>query len=237
MKGAGRIRPAAQDMNSIASAIDHTLLRPTATAADIEQLCREARHWNFASVCLAPVHVALAAGLLQDSRVAVGTVVGFPCGYDLPETKAFAARSALAAGATEIDMVIHLGAALEGRLASIHADITAVEAAVPGALVKVIIECCYLTDDQKTVLTETVVAAGAAYVKTSTGFAPGGATPADVALLHRVAAGRISVKAAGGIRDLAAARAMLAAGASRLGTSSGVAIVQAESRLRKGTPA
>lgn len=221
-------------MDCIASAIDHTLLRPTATAADIEQLCREARQWGFASVCVAPVHVALAAALLQDSRVAVGTVVGFPCGYDLPETKVFAARSALAAGATEIDMVIHLGAALERRLPSVHADIAGVVAAAQGCMVKVIIECCYLTDDLKTTLTETVVAAGAAYVKTSTGFAPGGATPADVALLHRVAAGRIAVKAAGGIRDLATARAMLAAGASRLGTSSGVAIVQAESLDRQG---
>jgi deoxyribose-phosphate aldolase len=205
--------------------IDHTLLKPEATAADIDRLCEEAVECGFAAVCVAPVYVRLAAERLYGSGVKVATVAGFPLGYQTSTVKAFEAAEAVAAGAAEIDMVIHLGSVSEGRLEAVQAEIVQVVQAARGAAVKIILECCYLQDAEKEALVHLAVAAGAAYVKTSTGFGPGGATIADVCLLARAAAGRIGVKASGGIRDWTVCREMIEAGATRIGTSSGVAIL------------
>jgi deoxyribose-phosphate aldolase len=212
-------------LNSPARYIDHTLLKADATSDQIRRLCEEAVENGFAAVCIPPVFVPLAAELLYGSEVATATVVGFPLGYDATAAKVCATREALAAGVSEIDLVIQLGAAREGRLERVEEEIRQVVAAARGATVKVIIECCLFDDPLKTALTERVAAAGAAMVKTSTGFAGGGATVADVRLLAAAAAGRIGVKAAGGIRDWASCRALLAAGATRIGTSAGVAIL------------
>lgn len=213
-------------MESPARFIDHTLLKADATSVQIEQLCSEALQWGFASVCIPPRFVPLAVKCLQGTKVAVGTVVGFPLGYDVTATKCVATEQAVAAGASEIDMVIPLSAAIEGRLDVVRDDVCRVLEAACGHILKVIIECCYLDNAQKMQLVELLVDTGAAYVKTSTGFARAGATPEDVRLLHRAARGRIKVKAAGGIRDWASCRAMLEAGAQRVGTSNGVQIMQ-----------
>ncbi len=213
-------------MDEIASAIDHTLLSPLATAEQIERLCVEAAEWDFASVCVPPRFVPLAVQCLTGSSVAVGTVVGFPLGYATIAAKVFEAGEAVAAGAREIDMVISLGAALGGRLKEVEEEIRQVVVAAGPATVKVIIECCYLDRQLKQLLTEMVADAGAGYVKTSTGFGSGGAVLEDVDLLFAAARGRIGVKAAGGIRDLETCRAFLKAGASRIGTSAGVAIMR-----------
>ncbi len=205
--------------------IDHTLLRPDVTSGPIRQLCEEAVEHGFASVCIPPSYVTLAADLLYGSDVAVGTVVGFPLGYVAAAVKAFETVEAVSAGAEEIDMVIHLGNAHEGRFDLVEQEIRQVVKAADSARVKVIIECCYLDDPQKSLLTQKVVEAGAAYVKTSTGFGSGGATLADVRLLAAEAAGRIGVKAAGGIRDWDSCRSFLEAGATRIGTSAGTAIL------------
>ncbi len=206
--------------------IDHTLLKPQTTAAQIRNLCEEAVEWGFASVCIPPVFVPLAADLLYGSEVALGTVVGFPLGYLPSDLKAIEAAQAVARGAREVDMVIHVGAALEGRIKDVEEDIRNVVRASEGGAVKVILECCYLEDSAKRELTEAVVRAGAAYVKTSTGFGSGGATAADVLLLSRVAAGRIGVKAAGGIRTWGFCRELLEAGATRIGTSAGLSLLR-----------
>lgn len=208
-----------------ASLIDHTLLKPDTRADQVRRLCEEAVEYGFASVCIPPVYVPLAAELLYGSEVAVGTVIGFPLGYTLPAVKVFETAQAVAAGAAEIDMVIHVGNAIDGELAAVEEDIRQVVRAAGTARVKVILECCYLDAARKIALTGAVVRAKAAYVKTSTGFGPGGATIADVELLARIAAGRIGVKAAGGVRDWTTCRALLAAGATRIGSSGGVAIV------------
>lgn len=220
-------------MLSPARHIDHTLLKPDATADQIRRLCEEAVEFGFASVCIPPVFVPLAAAQLYGSEVAVGTVVGFPLGYSTTAAKTWETQEAVVAGAGEIDMVIHLGAALAGSLEAVEAEIREVTKAARSATVKVILECCYLDDLLKTALVERVVAAGAAYVKTSTGFGSGGATEADVRLLAVAAAGRVGVKAAGGIRDWATCRALLAAGATRIGSSAGVSILQ-QWRLETG---
>jgi deoxyribose-phosphate aldolase len=211
--------------SSPAPFIDHTLLKPDATTDEICRLCEEAVEFGFASVCIPPVFVALAAELLYGSEVAVGTVVGFPLGYSAGTVKVFETRQVLSAGAGEIDMVINIGAALEGRLDVVEEEIRQVVEAADAAPVKVIIECCYLDADLKRALTECAVKAGGAFVKTSTGFGPAGATLEDVRLLVEAAAGRVGVKAAGGIRDWNACREMLAAGATRVGTSAGAAIM------------
>lgn len=216
-----------------AEVIDHTLLRPTATPTEIAQLCEEAVEYGFVSVCVPPRFVRQVSEQLYGSGVLTGTVVGFPLGYASSETKVFETREACALGAREIDLVIPLGAALAGDLALVEGEIARVVVAAQAAPVKVILECCYLSDAQKSALAEVVVAAGAAYVKTSTGFGSGGATLEDVRLLRRVVGARAGVKAAGGIRDLQGFEAMRAAGASRIGTSAGVAIVQAW-RQREG---
>jgi deoxyribose-phosphate aldolase len=214
-------------MRNPASYIDHTLLKPTATDDEIRQLCEEAVEYGFAAVCIPPAQVKLAASLVYGTEVAVATVIGFPLGYSTCATKVFETENALLVGATEIDMVINIAAALDNRLDLVEEEIHAIViTATPQAKVKVIIECCYLNDAQIKSLTECVVRSGASFVKTSTGFGPNGASFEDVRLLVATAAGRIAVKAAGGIRNWATCQTMLEAGATRIGTSAGVTIMQ-----------
>ena len=209
----------------IAAMIDHTLLKATATSAEIEKLCREAAEYHFASVCVNPVRVAEAAKMLKGSGVKVCTVVGFPLGACTSAAKASETRDAVENGAEEIDMVISVGAAKEGRFDLVEQDIAAVVRAAQGRLVKVIIECCYLTDEEKKEACRAAARAGADFVKTSTGFGAGGATPHDVALMKASIPETVKVKAAGGIHSYEEAMRMVAAGASRIGASAGIRIV------------
>jgi deoxyribose-phosphate aldolase len=213
---------------SIARMIDHTLLKPEATEGQIAQLCYEARTYHFASVCINPAHVKLAAQLLKGSDVAVCTVVGFPLGATPATVKAFETQQAMRDGATEIDMVINIGALKSKDYRTVYEDVAAVvrTAHAGNALVKVIIEAALLTDEEKVVASQLAKAADADYVKTSTGFGPGGATAADVALMRHVVGPSLGVKAAGGVKSYQDAQAMIAAGATRLGASAGVSIVK-----------
>ncbi len=213
---------------SVSSMIDHTLLKPDATRADIEKLCREAREFHFATVCVNPAWVAIAASLLRGSGVGVCSVVGFPLGATAADVKNYETRRAIFDGATEIDMVINIGALKSGDLRTVERDIEAVvdPCRQCGALSKVIIEAALLTDEEKITACTLSKAAGADFVKTSTGFASGGATAADVALMRRIVGAEMGVKAAGGVRDLEGLKAMVAAGATRVGASAGVKIVQ-----------
>ena len=216
---------------SLASYIDHTLLKPEATAAEVARVIAEAREHGFASVCLPPVYAPMAAEGLAGTAVHTGTVVGFPLGYVHPAVRLAESLRAIEDGAEELDTVLNISWLKSGEeqrvLDDLAAWVSGVRAARQGLILKVILETCLLTEEEKARGTELVAVCGADFVKTSTGFAKGGATVEDVALLARIAAGRIGVKASGGIRDAAAARAMIAAGATRLGTSSGVAIVAA----------
>jgi deoxyribose-phosphate aldolase len=211
-----------------ATLIDHTLLKPEATQAQITQLCEEAREYGFAAVCVNPTNVELATKLLEGSTVAVCTVVGFPLGATLPEVKAYEAQQALNHGATEIDMVINIGALKSEDHELVERDIATVARTCHdnGAICKVIIEAALLTEEEKGTACQLAQKAGADYVKTSTGFGPGGATVEDVALMRRVIGPSMGIKAAGGIRTLQTVREMIKAGATRIGTSSGVKIVQ-----------
>src|SRR5688572_13018213 len=222
----------------VASMIDHTLLKPDATRPDIEALCREAAEYSFASVCVNPTWVAECARLLRDSPVKVCSVVGFPLGATTADTKHYETRRAIFDGATEIDMVINVGALKSGDLRLVERDIEAVAAPCreAGAISKVIIEAALLSDEEKITACTLAKAAGADFVKTSTGFGPSGATAADVALMRRVVGNEMGVKAAGGVRDLEGLKAMVAAGATRIGASAGVRIVQ-ESRGEKAAGA
>ncbi len=219
-------------VGSIACYIDHTLLAPTALPAQVERLCAEAVEYGFHGVCVNSCYVPLCRRRLEGSSVKVCTVVGFPLGGALREAKAAEAAAAVNLGADELDMVMNLGWFKSGADELVVSDIRRVLDAAQQRPVKVIIETCLLTDEEKERATQLVVNAGAAFVKTSTGFSSGGATVADVTLLARVAGGRIGVKASGGIRSYSAARAMIEAGAARLGTSSGVAIATEEKELR-----
>jgi deoxyribose-phosphate aldolase len=222
----------------IASMIDHTLLKPDATPDQIAQLCYEARKYGFAAVCVNPTHVQLAAQLLKGSSVAVCTVVGFPLGATPPEVKAYEAQLALDQGATEIDMVINIGALKSKDYALVARDVRAVvrvcRAHTPSVLVKAIIEAVLLAEEEKIAACLLAKESGADYVKTSTGFAAGGATVADVALMRRVVGSKMGVKAAGGVRTAADAQALVAAGATRIGASAGVKIIQGEAPSREG---
>ena len=232
--------PAERPPADLARYFDHTLLRPDATRAQIRQLCAEAREHGFAAACVNPVWVPLVASELRGSAVATCAVVGFPLGASHPEVKAFEARRAIREGAREIDMVIAIGALKAGEDETVLADIRAVVEACRerGALCKVIIETCLLTDDEKRRACRLARRARAHFVKTSTGFAGGGATEADVALMAaEVSAAGMAVKASGGIRDLGAARRLLAAGASRLGASASVAILAEAKREARGVAA
>jgi len=212
----------------IARLIDHTLLKPEATPAQVEQLCDEARSYGFASVCINPVYVKLAAERLKGSGVAVCTVIGFPLGANSTAVKVCETRQAMDDGATEIDMVIHIGALKAGDHEAVQKDIAAVAAACHegGALLKVIIEAVLLSMEEKVVACQLAKAAGADFVKTSTGFAGGGATVEDVRLMRQTVGAQMGVKAAGGIRSYADALAVVEAGASRIGASAGVQIVK-----------
>jgi len=212
----------------VASMIDHTLLKPDATRKNIEELCREAAQFKFATVCVNPTWVALSSRLLAGSGVGVCSVVGFPLGATTPDVKGYETQRAIFDGAREIDMVINVGALKSGDLSAVERDIEAVTLPCRscGALSKVIIEAALLTDDEKITACTLAKAAGADYVKTSTGFASGGATAADVALMRRVVGAEMGVKAAGGVRDFEGMKAMIAAGATRVGASAGVKIVQ-----------
>src|SRR6267378_3892821 len=214
--------------SGVASMIDHTLLKPDATRQNIEELCREAAQFHFATVCVNPTWVALSARLLAGSGVGVCSVVGFPLGATTADVKGYETRRAIFDGAREIDMVINVGALKSGDLRIVERDIEAVTMPCRdcGVLSKVIIEAALLTDDEKVTACTIAKAAGADYVKTSTGFGPGGATAADVALMRRVVGAGMGVKAAGGVRDLEGMKAMIAAGATRVGASAGVKIVQ-----------
>lgn len=211
----------------VAKLIDHTLLKPAASQDQIAQLCYEARTYGFASVCINPTHVKLAAQLLKGSEVDVCTVVGFPLGATPATVKAYETQQALRDGATEIDMVINIGALKSQDYTAVFEDIgTVVRTAHAGnALVKVIIEAALLIEEEKVIACQLSKAAGADFVKTSTGFGPGGATVADVALMRRVVGPKIGVKAAGGVGSYSDAQEMIAAGATRIGASAGVAIV------------
>jgi deoxyribose-phosphate aldolase len=214
------------DARGLASVIDHTLLRPDALASDIDRLCEEARLHAFHAVCVQPCWVTRAARALAGSGVAVAAVVAFPHGASVTAIKAAEAARAVADGATELDLVANLGWIRAGDDAALRDEVVAVAAAAPGALLKVILETALYPDARKTPAARAAVAGGAAFVKTSTGYAPeGGATVADVALLRLAVGAGVGVKASGGIRTRAQALAMLAAGATRIGASASVALL------------
>jgi deoxyribose-phosphate aldolase len=216
------------DWRSAARRIDHTLLKPEATSDQIRRLCREALQFGFASVCVQPYYVSLTSSLLKGSPVNVCTVIGFPSGATLSECKRFEAADVLRRGAHELDMVINIGALKSGEHAIVKADIQAVCDIVQQqkAVLKVIIETALLSGEEKIKACELAVAAGAHFVKTSTGFAGGGATVEDVALMRQIVGNRAQVKASGGIRSAKDFQAMVAAGADRIGASASVAIVR-----------
>lgn len=214
--------------SAVAGLIDHTLLSPGTTRGDIDQLCAEAVQYGFATVCVNPTWVAFCAERLAGTSVGVCSVVGFPLGATTPDVKAFETRRAIFDGATEIDMVINVGALKSGDLALVERDIRAVTDVCRHTHVasKVILETALLADEQKVQACAIARAAGADFVKTSTGFGPGGATVADVALMRRTVGPAMGVKASGGVRDFAALQAMVAAGATRIGASASVRIVR-----------
>ncbi len=213
---------------SLSHMIDHTLLKPDATQDEIAQLCREAREHGFASVCVNPSHVKSCSDLLKGSEVLVCTVVGFPLGATSTESKVFETQKAIRDGATEVDMVINVGGLKSRDYDLVERDIAAVARAshAGGAILKVIIEAAMLTDEEKVAASQLAKVAGADFVKTSTGFGPGGATADDVALIRRVVGPKMGVKAAGGIRTYEDARKMIAAGANRIGASASVKIME-----------
>jgi deoxyribose-phosphate aldolase len=212
----------------VADLIDHTLLKPDATRADIELLCREAAEFKFATVCVNPAWIPLCANLLQGTAVGVCSVVGFPLGATSADVKHYETKRVIFDGAREVDMVINIGALKSSDLRVVERDIEAVTGPCreSGVISKVIIEAAYLTDEEKVTACALAKAAGADFVKTSTGFGPSGATVADVTLMRRVVGDDMGVKAAGGVKDLDALRALVAAGATRVGASAGVKIVQ-----------
>jgi len=219
--------PMTETGRTLAPLIDHTLLKADTRREQVLRLCREARHYGFAAVCVLPRHLALAAGSLAGSPVKAATVIGFPLGASLTEAKAFEAAAAVKDGAGELDMVLAAGALKDGDDDYVKNDILAVARAAAGRTVKVILETALLTDDEKRRACRIALEAGAGFVKTSTGLA-GGATEADIRLMRREVGERMGVKASGGIRTRRDALAMVRAGATRIGTSAGVAIVTEE---------
>jgi deoxyribose-phosphate aldolase len=209
----------------LAKYIDHTILKPEASIEQIRVLCQEAAEYGFAAVCVNPVFVDLAVHLLRGSGVKVATVVGFPLGATLTESKVAETKAAIARRADEIDMVINLGAVKSDAWDAVESDIQAVVEAAEGRTVKVIIETCLLTNAEKRRACQAALTAGAHFVKTSTGFSSGGATVDDILLMKDVVGDKALIKASGGVRDREQALAMIAAGASRIGTSAGIAIV------------
>ena len=212
---------------NLAKYIDHTLLKPESTKADILRICDEAKYYHTASVCVNPFWIGFVAEQLKDSDVTPCCVIGFPLGATLPSVKAFETSEAIKCGAKEVDMVMNVGAARGGEWDNVKADIEAVVNAAKGkAAVKVIIETCLLTDDEKVHACQIAKKAGADFVKTSTGFSTGGATVADVKLMRETVGPEMGVKASGGVRSKADAEAMIAAGASRIGASSSKKIIE-----------
>lgn len=222
--------PAKMGQPDLASYIDHTLLKQNATSEQIIQLCAEAKEHHFASVCVNPTHVSLCAELLRDTGVKVCTVIGFPLGANSTETKVFETYDAIQNGAEEIDMVINIGALKSGNFTLVAHDINEIAVACHdgGALLKVIIETCLLTEEEKVIACLLAKQANADYVKTSTGFSTAGATVEDVALMRKVVGPELGVKAAGGVRSQEDAKQMIEAGATRLGASAGIKIIQGE---------
>jgi deoxyribose-phosphate aldolase len=212
----------------LAAHIDHTLLKPTATLEEVLKAAEEALEWGFYGLCIPPSYVALVRQAFPHAPFRLVTVVGFPLGYQEKEVKALEAALAFARGADEVDMVLHLGQAKAGKVAYVEEEVRAVRQAVPRAVLKVILETGHFTPEEVRNLAEAAIRGGADFLKTSTGFGPRGASPEDVALLLEVARGRAQVKAAGGIRDRKTALRFLEMGATRLGTSSGVALVRGE---------
>ena len=210
---------------AVAGIIDHTLLKPQSTKAQIETLCAEAKEYSFASVCVNPCWVSLSAELLKGSSVNVCTVIGFPLGACTSAAKAFETKDAIANGATEVDMVVNIGAIKSEMWDLVKEDIAAVVEAANGTLVKVIIEACLLTDEEKVKVCQLAKEAGADFVKTSTGFSTGGATPEDVAIMRGAVGPEMGVKASGGIHNAKEAIACINAGATRLGVSAGIVVV------------
>lgn len=208
-----------------AAMIDHTLLKAEATQKQVEQICAEAKQYGFASVCVNPTWVKFCSQQLAGTEVKVCTVIGFPLGANTSAVKAFETKDAIANGAGEIDMVINIGALKEGNFDLVRNDIKAVVDAANGTLVKVIIEACLLTNEEKVKACELSVEAGADFVKTSTGFSTGGATAEDIALMRKTVGPDLGVKASGGVRSLEDMQTMVANGATRIGASSGVAIM------------
>ncbi|KGJ25183.1 deoxyribose-phosphate aldolase [Staphylococcus haemolyticus] len=206
--------------------IDHTLLKPESTRQQIDQIIDEAKEYNFKSICVNPTHVKYAAERLNDSDVLVCTVIGFPLGATTTATKIFETEDAIKNGASEIDMVINIGALKDGRFEDVQKDIEGVVGAANGKTVKVIIETVLLSDEEKVKASELAKAAGADFVKTSTGFAGGGATPKDVKLMKDTVGDELEVKASGGVRSLEDFNKMIDAGATRIGASAGVQIIQ-----------
>lgn len=206
--------------------IDHTLLKPIATKADIEKLCLEAKQHDFASVCINPYWVSYCAELLKDTDVKVCTVIGFPLGASSSNSKYHEALQAVSDGADELDMVINIGALKDRNTMQVVDDIKMVVKAAEGRVVKVIIETCLLTDEEKTLACKAAMSAKASFVKTSTGFSTGGATIEDVKLMKSIVQDELEVKASGGVRSLEDMMAMIDAGATRIGTSSGVILMQ-----------
>ncbi|QHW31318.1 deoxyribose-phosphate aldolase [Paenibacillus rhizovicinus] len=211
---------------ALAAYFDHTLLKPESKLSDIVKLCAEAKQYRFATVCINPYWVAEAAEQLKGSEVGVTTVIGFPLGANNTFVKVAETRDALASGATEIDMVLNVGALKSGQLEAVERDVRSVAEACKGkALLKVILEVGLLTDEEKTTACAVCKRAGADYVKTSTGFGPGGATVKDIALMREAVGPEMGVKASGGVRDLETVRSLIAAGATRIGASASVTIV------------
>ena len=206
--------------------IDHTILKATATYDDISKLCNEATHYHFASVCVNPSNVSLAHKLLDGTDVLICTVIGFPLGANTMDVKVYETTKAIADGADEVDMVINIGQAKAHNWDYVYEEIKAVVEAANGVLVKVIIETCYLSDEEKVMACKMAAKAGADFVKTSTGFGSGGATVEDVRLMKKTVGDACKVKASGGIRDVAAFKAMIEAGAERIGCSCGTKIME-----------
>ncbi|QQY80524.1 deoxyribose-phosphate aldolase [Keratinibaculum paraultunense] len=212
---------------NIASMIDHTLLKPDATKKMIDKLCKEAKEYGFAAVCVNPYYVSRAKELLKDTNIKVATVIGFPLGANTKEVKAFETEDAIKNGADEVDMVINIGALKSEEYDVVIDDIKSVVKAANGkAIVKVIIETCLLTKEEKIIACKLAKEAGADYVKTSTGFSIGGATVEDVKLMKEIVGDSLKIKASGGIRDYETAKAMIDAGASRIGASASIKIVE-----------
>lgn len=212
--------------NDIARLIDFTALRPEMTGEQIEKLCKDARQYHFYSVCINPYFIPLAKAFLADAEVKICTVVGFPLGASLSQVKVYEAKEAAKMGAQEIDMVINVSALKDKDYQKVLQEIRLVVRAVPGLLCKVILENCLLTDEEKKIACQIVLEAGAHFVKTSTGFDKGGATIADIRLMRKVVGNHLGIKAAGGIRDYKTALQMIKAGATRIGASQGIQIVE-----------